>query len=102
MLDLPSPVGMFNDAVLGKIERDEIKQFVSVLWSNYITGLWRQGCVLSSKWWGNEGEVLKDMAVATFKTIEPMLAKGYAITVPADMLADVNRFANFQTERKLK
>jgi len=100
MFDLPDPVGMVEAALNGKLEREVVNSLMSAAYSTYITGLWRQGC---AKWLGSEGDVFKDMAVATFLTLEPLQKNNFLVlTVPQDMLADTNRFARFQTQRITK
>ena len=100
LLDFPDPINMVNEAKMGGLEREIVQQLRSAAWSNYITALWSQGAAM--KWWQSEGEVLKDMAVATYLTIESLQQKGWALTVPQEMLADANRMARFQTERKTR
>jgi len=88
--------GIFQSVANGKLEREIGNALASTLATNLITGLWSQG---SQKWLRSEGEVLKDMAMGTYLTLRTLESKGFlTLTVPQDMLKDVNRMAKFQTE----
>jgi hypothetical protein len=93
MFDLPDP---FSDAVVSHLEKEVVNNMVSAWWSNYITALWSQG---QAKWLAAEGEVLKDIAMATYLNLLPQQHKGFLIlTVPADLAGDVNRKSKFITQ----
>ncbi len=104
MFDIGSIIGaigtLWQQVAMGKLEREIANAGASALASMLVTGLWSQGNHLSAKWFGTEGEVLKDQAMAAYLTLSVLETKGFlTLTVPQDLLADVNRKAKFETER---
>jgi hypothetical protein len=105
VFDIGSIIGaigtLWQQVAMGKLEREIANAGASALASMLVTGLWSQGVHLSTKWFGNEGEVLKDQAVAAYLTLKALEEKNFlTLTVPVDLLADNNRMSKFNIVRK--
>lgn len=100
MLDIspPNPVDWFNSFASGKLDREELKAALSVVYSDYITFLFESG---RKKWWG-EGPALQATARATYLSLQPMVEKGLvSLSVPKDLL-DPDALSKFQSEYSKK
>jgi len=101
LLEFPNPGEIYNSFKSGALDRDSLNALLSAMYSSYISGLWAEG---SSKWaiWTGAGQGMKDMATATYLSMEPLQKKGFlCLTVPQELL-DPNNLARFQTRLVVK
>ena len=97
LITIPDPVSIYESAKNAGLERQAANSFVSVMYSAWISLMWRSG---SSKWaiWTGEGQAMKDAATAAYLTLSNQMTKGFlTLTVPSDMLANEN-LSKFQSE----
>ncbi len=101
LLQFPDIVGMFEGAKNAGLERDEINALISMLYSSWLSFLWRSG---KAKWatWAGEGQAMQDAATAAFLTLEALQKKGFlTLAVPIELLEAAN-ISKFTTEMKTK
>lgn len=96
MFALPDPLA---DILGNKLERHIAKTLLSSTYSASITALWSSKQSRLTQWLGL-GQVERDVATATYLSLQPMVESGdLVLTVPKDLLASGN-LSRFQTEEK--
>ena len=101
LLEFPNPVSWYSGAKQAGLERDEINAFVSMVYSAWLSFMWRSG---SARWalWSGEGKAMQDAATAAYLSLEALQKKGFiTLTVPSEMLEAPN-VSRFQTSFKTK
>src|SRR2546425_1094239 len=90
LLEFPNVVGYYESAKNAGLEREEINAVVSMVYSSWISFMWRSG---TAKWalWAGEGKALQDAATAAYLSLEVLERKGFlTLTVPSDLLDAAN------------
>lgn len=101
LLQFPDVVAMYQGGKTAGLERDEVNALVSMLYSSWLSFLWRSG---SARWalWAGEGKAMQDAATAAFLSLESLQKKGFlSLSVPSDML-EASNLSKFITETKTK
>lgn len=99
ILQFPDIGGMIQGAKNGGLERDEINALVSMLYSSWLTFLWRSGKAPWAVWTG-EGPAMQDAATSAYLTLSRLESRKFlTLTIPSDML-EASNLSRFQTEQK--
>jgi hypothetical protein len=101
LITIPDPVSIYESAKNAGLERQAANSFISVMYSAWISLMWRSG---TSKWavWTGEGQAMQDAATAAYLSLQNLETKNFLVlTVPKDLL-NPNNLAKFQSESVVK
>jgi len=101
LISIPDPVSIYESAKNAGLERQAANSFISVMYSAWISLMWRSG---TSKWasWTGEGQAMQDAATAAYLSLSDLETKNFLVlTVPKDLLESSN-LSRFQSEWKAK